>query len=242
MLGKGFDDPAVVAYDSSNPRTTSDRGTVVFQHDQSEVYTVEELVAMLLKHCKKQAEDYSGVKVSGAVITVPPQFSQFERQALMDAGDIANLKIFGLIHDETAVAISYVLGKKFETPEYHLFYDMGAGSTVATLVSFQSGKTLLTKKNVDVMIKAYATDSDLGGRQVDIRIQEHLATEFAKMNKGKVSSSIFKDNRAMARLMKEANRVKTILSANQNVIASVRLLLMLKNYLIFTFNLCRWKD
>ena len=77
LLGKGFNDPAVLAYDPSNPRTASDRGTVVFQHDESETYTVEELVAMLLKHCKKQAEDYSGAKVSGAVITVPPHFSQF---------------------------------------------------------------------------------------------------------------------------------------------------------------------
>jgi hypoxia up-regulated 1 len=222
LIGKPFNDPAVTGYDSSNPRFASDRGTVVFQHDQDEVYEVEELVAMLLKHCKKQAEDYGGVKVSGAVITVPPDFSQFERQAILDAGDIADLKILGLIHDETAVAISYVLGKKFETLEYHLFYDMGAGSTVATLVSFQSGKTALTKKNIDVMIKGYATDSDLGGLQVDIRIQRHLASEFAKVNKGKLSGDIFKDNRAMARLMKEANRVKTILSANQNVLSSVR--------------------
>lgn len=223
LIGKKFTDPSVKEYISATSLEASrDRGTVVFNHDEKDQFTVEELVAMLLKHCRQQAETYGGVKVSGAVITVPPHFSQFERQAILDAGDIANMKIFALIHDETAVAINYAVGKKFPKPEYHLFYDMGAGSTVATLVSFHSGKTATSRNNVDLQIKAYATDATLGGRQIDHRLQNHLASEFASKNKGKLKGDIFQDDRAMARLLKEANRVKTILSANQEVASSVR--------------------
>jgi hypoxia up-regulated 1 len=205
---------------SSNTLVASKRGTVAFQHEK-DIWELEELIAMLIKHAKQQAESYSNIKVSGAVITVPPHFTIFERQALLDAADIAGVRVFSLINDETAVAINYAVGKKFPEKEYHLFYDMGAGTTVATLVSFNSDKK---KASVDLEIKGYAVDPSLGGRQIDTRIQAHLASQFMELNKGKLSSDIKKNDRAMARLLKEANRVKSILSANQQVSSSVRLI------------------
>ncbi|KAJ3336011.1 Hypoxia up-regulated protein 1, partial [Kappamyces sp. JEL0680] len=218
LLGKKFTDPLVQHSNMSTTLIASKRGTVAFQHDETTVFELEELVAMLIKHCKAQAEAYSNIKVSGAVITVPPHFTQFERQAFLDAAEIAGVRVYALINDETAVAINYAVGKKFAQREYHVFYDMGAGTTVTTLVSFQSDK----KKNaVELEIKGYATDPSLGGRQVDGRLQTHLAAEFSSMHKGKLSGDITQDARAMARLLKEANRVKTILSANQQVTASI---------------------
>jgi hypoxia up-regulated 1 len=102
LLGKAFDDPAVKSFNSSLNLIPSSLGTVAFQLEDTSKWELEEIVAMLLAHAKKQAENYSGIKVSGAVITVPPHFTVFERKALLDAAEIANLRVFGLINDETA--------------------------------------------------------------------------------------------------------------------------------------------
>ncbi|KAI8896368.1 Hsp70 protein-domain-containing protein [Globomyces pollinis-pini] len=199
------------------------RGTTAFKHSDNQVYELEELVAYLLAHAKKQAENYAEVNVSGAVITVPPSFTQFERQAILDAAEIANLKVFALISDETAVAINFAMGKKFPKKEYHIFYDMGAGTTIASLVSFHSGTdTKSSIKNlVDLEIKAHITDGQLGGNHIDMRLQDYLAKQFMTINKGKLKGNVFDNSRAMARLLKEANRCKHILSANHDVFASV---------------------
>jgi hypoxia up-regulated 1 len=134
------------------------------------------------------------------------------------------------------VAINYAVGKKFPKKEYHMFYDMGAGSTVATLTSFYSGpeKKSSLQSQVDIEVIGFAVskfyfilDPTLGGKQVDFRIQGHLAEiadEGAKGSK-KFKSDIADNPRAMARLLKEANRCKTILSANQHVGSSIESLL-----------------
>lgn len=103
LLGKKVDDDLVKEYlsVSSLDIIPSERGTVAFKHLEQKL-ELEEVVAMLLAHAKKQAEDYAGIKVTGAVITVPPHFNVFERRALVDAAEIAGLKVFGMINDETA--------------------------------------------------------------------------------------------------------------------------------------------
>jgi hypoxia up-regulated 1 len=223
LVGKLISDPAVKDYQSlnSNVLTKSIRNTVQFDHEGKH-YSVEELVAMLLAHAKKQAENYASIQVSGAVITVPPHFTIFERQAILDAAEIAQLRVYALIHDETAVAINFAVGKQFNKKEYHIFYDMGAGTTVATLASFHSGqdKKQNVKNLVDLEIKGHSVE-DLGGQMIDLRLQKHLAQEFMDQHGKRLEGSIFDNPKAMARLLKEANRCKTILSANQNVMASV---------------------
>jgi hypoxia up-regulated 1 len=101
LLGKKLNDPVVKEYLSSLDLVPSPRGTVAFKH-LSTTLELEQVVGMMLAHAKKQAEDYSGIKVKGAVITVPPNFNVFERRALVDAAEIGGLKVFGLINDETA--------------------------------------------------------------------------------------------------------------------------------------------
>ncbi|KAJ3275514.1 hypothetical protein HDV01_000341 [Terramyces sp. JEL0728] len=219
LLGKLYNDPAPNDYRKifDNIMVETDRGTVAFKHGK-ETLQVEQVVAYLLAHAKKQAEKYAEITVSGAV---PPNFSHFERQAILDAAAIANLKVFSLINDETAVAINFAVGKKFDKKEHHIFYDMGAGTTIATVVSFHSGSDKYSKNLVDMEIKGHAVDPSLGGLQVDLRIQNHLAKEFKKLHGSKLSGDVFANPRALAKLLKEANRVKTILSANQNVMASI---------------------
>lgn len=122
-----------------------------------------------------------------------------------------------------SVAINFAVGKKFKPKEYHLFYDMGAGTTVATVISFETSndKKAGLKNVVDLEVLGFAVDQHLGGHNIDVKLQSFLAKEFTKMHAGKLSFDIFDNARAMARLLKEANRCKTILSANLQVGASV---------------------
>jgi hypoxia up-regulated 1 len=121
--------------------------------------------------------------------------------------------------------LNYAVNRKFtSTPEYHIFYDMGAGSTVASLVSFSNVDVTEGKRNKtypQIEVKAVGYDSTLGGHEFDVRLQKFLAEGFMKQKKDQVQSSIFQSERAMTRLLKEANRVKQILSANTETMASV---------------------
>ncbi|KAJ3300235.1 Hypoxia up-regulated protein 1 [Borealophlyctis nickersoniae] len=232
LLGKLYDDPHAAEYRATFQNTMvkdPKRGTIAFRHDENTMYTVEELVAFQLAHAKQQATVYGeGEAVTGAVITVPPYWNQFERKALLDAADLAGLRIFQLMNDETAVALNYAMSRTFPKPEHHVFYDMGAGSTVASLVKFET-KTMkegrLNKTMTQLEVKAVGYDATLGGQSVDLKIQQLLAQNFMQETGKKLGVDIFSDARAMAKLLKEANRVKQILSANQETFASVEGLL-----------------
>ncbi|KAK9721782.1 lumenal Hsp70 protein [Basidiobolus ranarum] len=202
------------------------RGTVAFKHEDGTIYSVEELIGMQLKHAKELAEDTAQEKIKDTILTVPPFFNSFERQALLDAADIAGLNVLEIINDESAVALNYAMSRSFtEEPQYHIFYDMGAGSTVASLMEFRTvsvkdvGK--YNKSITQVEVKAVGYDRTLGGHQFDYRLQQHLVHEFTEKMGSKVKNNIQDSGKAMARLMKEAARVKQILSANTETIASV---------------------
>ncbi|KAI7870044.1 heat shock protein 70 family [Spinellus fusiger] len=201
------------------------RNMPVFHHNATDKLTVEELIAYQFQTARKQASDTAGEDVKDTVITVTPFASQQERQAILDAAQLAGLNVLSLIHDETAVAINYAINREFEkTPEYHIFYDMGAGSTVASLISFskvdvKEGKKTRTYPQIEV--KSVGFDRTLGGYEFDVRLQDHLAKGFMQQHKGKVTTDITRSDGAMARLLKEATRVKQILSANTETMASL---------------------
>ena len=117
--------------------------------------------------------------------------------------------------------------RTFKDPEYHIFYDMGASSTSATLVKFHTAnvKDAVKKKLTPVPeaeILAVGYDKALGGQILDTKLRAHLVKLFTEQHGAKVSTPIEKSPRAMMKLLKEANRVKQILSANQETISSVR--------------------
>ncbi|KAI8813136.1 Hsp70 protein-domain-containing protein [Cladochytrium replicatum] len=229
LLGKKYNDPAVSEHSklfSNVIKHNEERGTPVFGVEK-DVYSVEEIVGMQLAHAKEQAEIFGNEPVSGAVITVPPYFNQFERRALLDAAELAGIRVITLMNDETAVALNYAMLRDFKELQYHIFYDMGAGSTVATLVKFDNivtkeyptSKTNKTIPQLEVLAMGF--DSSLGGHSLDVVVQKLLAERFTEINAGKFKLEIEKSPRAMMRLMREANRVKTILSANAQVVSSV---------------------
>ncbi len=136
--------------------------------------------------------------------------------------------------------MSFAIGKKdadFEKPQYHIFYDMGAGSTVASLVKFSlANSTAKSSKSIlDLEVQSVGYDSSLGGRSFDVRLQNLLVDKFLK-GAGKDYPHVTTNIKAMAKFLKEANRVKQILSANQDTFASVSLCIFHSfdlNYLTF---------
>ena len=191
---------------------------------------------MQLAYVKGLAEDLAGEKVQDVIVTVPPFFSQFERDAVADAIEIAGLRTLALINDGTAVAVNYAMTRSFSAPEYHIIYDAGASSIRATVVQFTSdgtGKSAATQ----IQVVGVGYDRELGGTELDRRLRGILVQEF----NGKHQKDIRGDKKGMAKLWKEAGRVKSILSANLEAASTVSKYTMLSgNWLILVARLKAW--
>ncbi|CAO3607724.1 unnamed protein product [Cunninghamella blakesleeana] len=231
IIAKPYDDIHSVEYRKrfiNDMQLDSERNMPIFIHNNTDCLTVEELISYQFQNARLQASQTAGENVKDVVITVTPFATQHERQAILDAADLAGLNVLSLMHDETAVALNYAINREFtSTPEYHMFYDMGAGSTVASIVSFSNVEVETGKKSKkkttspQLQVKAVGFDRTLGGHEFDVRLQKLLADGFMNQYKDKLKTSIYDSHGAMTRLLKEANRVKQILSANTETLASV---------------------
>ncbi|KAH8079815.1 heat shock protein 70 family [Cristinia sonorae] len=217
-----YDSPAVSYYISisSTELLETSRGTVAFRRSDGSEWSVEELVAMQFAYIRDLAEtSLGGEKVTDVILTVPPYYTQHERDAVIDAVEIAGMRTLALIHDGSAVAVNYAMTRTFEKPEYHIIYDAGASSIRASLVSFASVPAEPKSKQLATQITVHGVgyDRQVGGTEMDRRLREMLIREFDK----KHHKDIRADRRGMAKLWKEAGRVKAILSANTEAMASV---------------------
>ena len=109
-----------------SPLVATTRYTAGVPRPGGKTWDAEEVVAMQLAYVKQLAEDAAGERVTDVIMTVPPFFTQFERDALADAVEIAGLKLLALINDGTAVAVNYAMTRTFTEPERHIIYDAGA--------------------------------------------------------------------------------------------------------------------
>ena len=111
LLGKKMDHPAVAAYQARYPQykleADPERNTVMFRHDEETLYSVEELLGMVLAHAKTQAETFTGQAVRDAVITTPTFFNQAERLALIAAAQLGGLNVLQLMNTPMAAAVKY---------------------------------------------------------------------------------------------------------------------------------------
>ncbi|KAM9498990.1 hypoxia up-regulated protein 1-like isoform 1-T3 [Salvelinus alpinus] len=230
LLGKKHDNPQVAFYQKrfSEHQLVKDasRGTVVFRNSEEMQYSPEELLGMVLNYSRGLAQDFAEQPIKDAVITVPAFFNQAERRAVLQAAQMAGVKVLQLINDNTAVALNYGVFRRKDinsTAQNIMFYDMGSGSTTATIVTYQTVKTKDSGTQPQLQIRGVGFDRSLGGFEMDLRLRDHLAKLFNEQKKTK--KDVRENHRAMAKLLKEAQRLKTVLSANAEFMAQVEGLL-----------------
>jgi hypoxia up-regulated 1 len=189
---------------------------------------------MQFSYVKQLAESYTdGEKVRDVIVTVPPFYTQFERDAVVDAIEIAGLKTLALVNDGTAVAVHYAAARTFAKPEIHVIYDAGASSIRATAVQFSTGSLDGSGKKggvegPQVTVMGVGYDRSVGGTELDRRMREILIEGFNV----KHGRDVRQDAKGMAKLWKEAGRVKAILSANSDATAQVGFLKIMQGWAI----------
>lgn len=180
----------VVRGDNNTPRVDID----------GRLYTPQEISAITLQKMKKTAEDYLGTEVTEAVITVPAYFSDSQRQATKEAGEIAGLKVRRIINEPTAAALAYGLDKANKDMKIAV-YDLGGGTFDISILELGDGV---------FEVKSTNGDTHLGGDDFDHVIIDWMAEEFMQQH----NIDLRKDPMAMQRLKEAAEKAKIELSSS----------------------------
>ena len=181
---------SVVRGDNNTPRVDID----------GRLYTPQEISAMILQKMKKTAEDFLGQEVTEAVITVPAYFSDSQRQATKEAGQIAGLEVKRIVNEPTAAALAYGVDKANKDMKIAVF-DLGGGTFDISILEFGGGVFEVLSTN---------GDTHLGGDDFDQVIIDWLASEF----QAEEGTDLKQDPMALQRLKEAAEKAKIELSSS----------------------------
>lgn len=160
-------------------------------------YTPQEISAIILKRLKAIAENHVGQTISKAVITVPAYFSDAQRQATREAGEIAGLEVVRMINEPTAAALVYGAGR--DEAKRMLVYDLGGGTFDVSVVNVQGGV---------VEVLSSHGDNHLGGDDFDQLIVDHILAHIRERHGIEIEAH----SKAMARITRAAEKAKLVLS------------------------------
>ena len=221
LAGRSFSDPDVqVEQDFVSAPLVDINGQVgaeVTYLGKKEKFTATQLVSMFLSKVKQTASAELKLPVSDLVMSVPAWFTDAQRRALMDAAEISGLKLLRLMNDTTAAALGYGITKTDlptgeEKSRRVAFVDIGHSNYTVSIVEFRKG---------ELTVKSTAYDRHFGGRDFDKAIVDHLAAEF----KEKYKIDIKSHPKALVRVHAAAEKMKKILSANQQAPVNIESLM-----------------
>lgn len=231
LWGKAPDDKVVQHYLHSHPAVNivpskNNRETIAFEVS-GHTYPIEEVLAMNIQNIVERASILLKEKSPGGIsqirdvsVTVPSFFTSAQRNAIKDSVELAGLNLIALVDDGLAIAVNYATSREFQQgeTEHHIIYDMGAGSTKATLASF-------TKENetspVAVSVEGYAYDESLGGGYFTNAVAELIRAKFLESHQDVHTSQFNANHRAVAKLYQAADKAKLVLSANSEAQVSI---------------------
>ena len=221
LAGRSLNDPDIqIERDYVSAPLVDIKGQVgaeVTYLGKKEQFTATQLVSMFLNKVKATASAELKLPVSDIVISVPAWFTDVQRRSLLDAAEIAGLKVLRLINDTTATALGYGITKldlptAEEKPRRVAFVDIGHSNYTCSIVEFKKG---------ELAVKATAWDRHFGGRNFDKALVDHFAKEF----KEKYKVDIYTNPKAVVRVTAAAEKMKKILSANAQAPISIESLM-----------------
>lgn len=221
LIGRSYNDPDIAVeqqYITSQLCDVNGQvGVEVNYLGKKEKFSATQLVAMYFSKIKQTTATELKLPVQELCISVPPWFTDVQRRAILDAAEIAGLRVLRLINDNTAAALGWGITKlDLPAPEEQgrriCIIDIGHSDYTASIVEFKKG---------ELAVKSTAWDRNFGGRDFDKALVDHLAKEF----KGKYSIDITTHGRAMARVIAAAEKTKKVLSANQQAPVNIESLM-----------------